>query len=70
MIRFHSLYSWHREGQYDYLCDDHDRQMLLWVQAFNPFDLYSKSPTPPNWDELRPYYEQLINKYLPPVLEW
>jgi inositol oxygenase len=70
MIRFHSLYAWHREGQYDYLCDDHDRQMLPWVQAFNPFDLYSKSPSPPNWDQLRPYYEQLINKYLPPTFDW
>jgi inositol oxygenase len=70
MIRFHSLYAWHREGQYDYLCDDHDRQMLPWVQAFNPFDLYSKSPTQPNWTALRPYYEQLINRYLPPVLDW
>jgi inositol oxygenase len=70
MIRFHSFYAWHREGQYDHLCDDHDRQMLHWVQAFNPFDLYSKSPEPPNWNALRPYYEQLINKYLPPVLDW
>lgn len=70
MIRFHSLYAWHREGQYDYLCDDHDRQMLPWVQAFNPFDLYTKSPVPPKWDQLQPYYERLINKYLPPVLDW
>jgi inositol oxygenase len=70
MIRFHSFYAWHREGQYDYLCDDHDRQMLRWVQTFNPFDLYSKSPVPPDWNELRPYYQQLIDKYLPPVLEW
>jgi inositol oxygenase len=70
MIRFHSFYAWHREGQYDELCEDHDRAMLPWVQAFNPFDLYSKSPVPPNWAELRPYYESLINKYLPPVLEW
>jgi inositol oxygenase len=70
MIRFHSFYAWHREGQYDHVCDDHDRQMLHWVKAFNPFDLYSKSPLPPDWDELRPYYEQLIDKYLPPVLDW
>jgi inositol oxygenase len=70
MIRFHSLYAWHREGQYDHLCDDHDREMLPWVQAFNPFDLYSKSPAPPDWQQLRPYYEQLINAYLPPVLDW
>jgi len=70
MIRFHSFYAWHREGEYDYLCDDHDREMLPWVRAFNPFDLYSKSPTPPDWATLRPYYESLINKYLPPVLDW
>ena len=70
MIRFHSFYAWHREGQYDHLCDDHDRRLLPWVQAFNPFDLYSKSPQPPDWDALRPYYEQLIAKYLPPELDW
>jgi inositol oxygenase len=70
MIRFHSFYAWHREGEYDYLCDDHDRQMLHWVKAFNPFDLYSKSPVPPDWDALRPYYERLIAKFLPPELDW
>jgi len=70
MIRFHSFYAWHREGEYDYLCDDHDREMLQWVKAFNPFDLYSKSPASPDWAKLRPYYESLINKYLPPVLDW
>jgi inositol oxygenase len=70
MIRFHSFYAWHREGEYDQLCDDHDRQLLPWVRKFNPFDLYSKSPTPPDWNALRPYYEGLINKYLPPLLDW
>jgi inositol oxygenase len=70
MIRFHSFYAWHREGQYDWLCDEHDRAMLGWVQTFNPFDLYSKSPEPPDWGELRAYYEALVKKYLPPVLDW
>jgi inositol oxygenase len=70
MIRFHSFYAWHREGAYSDLCDDHDRQMLHWVRAFNPFDLYSKSPEPPDWKALRPYYEQLVSKYLPPKLDW
>ena len=65
MMRFHSFYAWHREGRYDWLCDDHDRQMLAWVQKFNPYDLYSKSPSPPDWQALRPYYESLIEKYLP-----
>lgn len=70
MIRYHSFYAWHREGEYDWLCDDHDREMLPWVQAFNPFDLYTKAPQEPDWQELRPFYEALIDRYLPPVLMW
>lgn len=68
MIRYHSFYAWHREGEYDWLCDDHDREMLGWVQKFNPYDLYSKSPSPPNWKQLRPYYEDLVQKYLPSTI--
>jgi inositol oxygenase len=68
MIRYHSFYSWHREGQYDWLCDDHDREMLSWVQKFNPYDLYSKCPVPPDWSKLRPYYSELVAKYLPETL--
>ena len=33
-------------------------------------DLYSKSPQPPDWQALRPYYEQLIANYLPTVLHF
>jgi inositol oxygenase len=65
MIRYHSFYAWHREGAYDWLCDEHDREMLRHVQAFNPYDLYSKSPVPPDWKELRPYYSDLIHKFFP-----
>lgn len=68
MIRYHSFYAWHREGEYEYLCNDHDREMLPWVRKFNPYDLYSKCPQPPNWKELRPYYADLIAKYLPAKL--
>jgi inositol oxygenase len=70
MLRYHSFYAWHREGEYDYLLDDHDRAMLKWVQLFNPYDLYSKNPTPPVWKELKPYYEDLVAKYLPPTLKF
>lgn len=70
MLRYHSFYSWHREGSYSYLLDDHDREMLKWVKLFNPYDLYSKNPTPPNWNELRPYYQELANKYLPDRLKF
>jgi inositol oxygenase len=65
MIRYHSFYAQHRENAYDHLLDDHDREMFEWVKKFNPYDLYSKVPTPPNAKELRPYYEDLIAKYLP-----
>jgi len=41
------------------------------VQAFNPYDLYSKSDEPPRVDELKGYYMQLINEYFPdPVIRW
>jgi inositol oxygenase len=68
MLRYHSFYSWHREGAYEYLLDDHDREMLKWVKLFNPYDLYSKNPEPPDWNTLKPYYEDLVAKYLPPTL--
>jgi inositol oxygenase len=68
MIRYHSFYAWHREGAYDWLCDDHDREMLRHVKRFNPYDLYSKCPQPPDWAKLRPYYTELIEKYLPAEL--
>jgi inositol oxygenase len=70
MLRYHSFYPWHREGAYDYLLDDHDREMLKWVNLFNPYDLYSKNPTPPDWNQLRPYYEDLVAKYLPEELKF
>ena len=65
MIRYHSFYSQHREEAYDHLMSAHDHEMFKWVRAFNPYDLYSKSPTPPDVEALRPYYEDLAAKYLP-----
>jgi inositol oxygenase len=70
MLRYHSFYAWHREGAYDHLLDDHDREMLKWVKLFNPYDLYSKNPTPPDWKKLQTYYEDLIAKYLPPTIKF
>lgn len=70
MLRYHSFYAWHRENQYQHLLDSHDKKMLKWVNLFNPYDLYSKSPSPPNVTELKPYYEALIKKYLPETLKF
>jgi len=70
MIRYHSFYPAHREGAYDDLMDDHDREMFHWVREFNPYDLYSKAATRPSVEKLRPYYEDLISRYFPSQLQW
>jgi len=70
MIRYHSFYPWHREGAYIHLMNDHDHKLLDAVQAFNPYDLYSKSDDMPSVEELKPYYQSLIYKYFPDVIEW
>ncbi len=68
MMRYHSFYAQHREHGYDHLLDSHDREMFKWVEKFNPYDLYSKSPKPPVLSELKPYYQDLIAKYLPATI--
>jgi inositol oxygenase len=70
MLRFHSFYSQHRESAYDHLMDKHDHEMFEWVKLFNPYDLYSKNPNPPDWKELKPYYENLVAKYLPAEIKF
>lgn len=68
MLRYHSFYPQHRENAYAHLMTSHDKKMFEWVDLFNPFDLYSKSAVPPDWKALKPYYEDLVAKYLPAKL--
>ncbi|KAK2934141.1 hypothetical protein FoTM2_005386 [Fusarium oxysporum f. sp. vasinfectum] len=71
MIRYHSFYPWHREGAYRHLMCDKDHEMLKAVNAFNPYDLYSKSDGVPDAEKLKPYYMELISEYFPnPVIKW
>ena len=70
MLRYHSFYSQHRDNAYDHLMDAHDHEMFEWVKLFNPYDLYSKNPTPPDWPSLKPYYESLVKKYLPETFKF
>jgi len=72
IIRYHSAYPWHTGGDYKYLMDASDEEKLKWVLRFNKFDLYTKNAKLPRpVEELKPYYQGLINKYFPnPVLEW
>jgi inositol oxygenase len=79
MIRYHSFYPWHREGAYRHLMNAADEAQLQAVRAFNrehltspipAYDLYSKSDAPPNVDELKEYYQELIGRYFNDVIEW
>jgi inositol oxygenase len=70
MIRYHSAYPIHREGAYQHLLDEHDREMLEWVRKFNPYDLYSKSDSRPDLKELQPFYEGLIAEFFPSKIRW
>ncbi len=70
MIRYHSFYAAHRERAYDHLMNEHDQKLFAAVRAFNPYDLYTKSHTRPDVDALRPFYEELVNEYLPGELAW
>ena len=70
MLRYHSFYSQHREHAYNHLMNEKDQEMFKWVKLFNPYDLYSKNPNQKSWEELRPYYESLVAKYLPATLKF
>lgn len=67
MIRYHSLYAWHKDGYYRDLEDQCDRDMKPWVQRFNRYDLYTKTNikyTDQELGQLKEYYNSLIVQYL------
>ncbi len=70
MIRYHSAYPVHRENAYRHLMNEADLGRMEWVRAFNPFDLYSKGHEPPDVENLRPFYEDLIAEFFPSKLRW
>ncbi|MBI3414683.1 MAG: inositol oxygenase [Verrucomicrobia bacterium] len=70
ILRYHSFYPAHKEGDYTYLMNEKDKALFEWVRAFNPYDLYTKSHAKPNLKELRPFYDDLIAEYLPAQLNW
>lgn len=70
IIRFHSFFPWHTSDAYNYLCENKDMEMMKWVREFNQFDLYTKSSDVPDVDALIPYYQSLIDKYVPGKLKW
>ena len=71
MIRFHSLYLWHKENEYGHLFNEKDMEMLEWVKLFNKYDLYTKNDEEKmNLGELRSYYDKIVKKYIPNEIVW
>jgi inositol oxygenase len=70
MVRLHSAYPWHWKGEYDHFMAEGDEKTKEWVLDFNKFDLYTKADTRPDPEKLRPYYQALIDKYMPGKLWW
>ncbi len=70
IVRWHSFYAAHRERQYERLMNASDRRLMDVVRAFNPYDLYSKSPERPDLARLRACYEDLVAEFLPDTLQW
>jgi inositol oxygenase len=70
IIRYHSFYSCHTNGAYDWLMNNEDVENMKWVKTFNQYDLYSKADEEPNVDELKPFYQELIAEYFPDTIAW
>lgn len=74
IIRFHSFYSWHTPKNdkrgYDYFASNKDWYLLPLLKLFQKSDLYSKKNTLPNIDNIKKYYYNLINKYIPNKLKF
>ena len=70
IIRYHSFYSAHSAGAYDYLMNAQDRELFQWVKLFQPFDLYSKGHAPPDIEQLKDYYQTLIAEFFPATIQW
>ncbi|EGB11633.1 hypothetical protein AURANDRAFT_58690 [Aureococcus anophagefferens] len=71
MIRYHSAYPWHTGRIYDHLMKPEDHEALKWVLEFNTFDLYTKDEDNViDVEKLWPYYQGLIDKYMPGKLKW
>ena len=64
IIRFHSLYVYHKHDEYKHLTNDKDKRLLRYLKLFNKYDLYTKCKNKEVTNEMKDYYKNLVNKYL------
>ena len=70
MIRYHSFYPWHTGNKYRQFNKNGDEKILNDVLLFNSFDLYSKEDTINITNDIKNYYNKLLEEYFPYTLEW
>ena len=70
MIRYHSCYLWHQEGEYLEFENEEDKKYKEKVKIFNKYDLYTKENKVYDYDEMKKYYDPIVNKYFKDVIYW
>jgi len=70
IIRYHSFYPWHTGNDYYCFMKEKDNKILKDVLDFNSFDLYSKEDPIEITDEVKQYYDKLLDKYFEGDLLW
>ena len=70
VIRYHSLYPWHTGGAYRDLMNESDKELLRDVLEFNKFDLYSKEDSVEISNEVKFYYDKLLDEFFSAELKW
>ncbi|HUF60504.1 MAG TPA: inositol oxygenase family protein [Verrucomicrobiales bacterium] len=64
MIRYHSFYPWHSGGSYAALECERDGLYREWVKDFNQYDLYTKSETLYELDDIKDYYLPMVEEHI------
>tara|TARA_B100001287_G_C22634830_1_gene506991 strand:- start:588 stop:1298 length:711 start_codon:yes stop_codon:yes gene_type:complete len=70
IIRYHSFYPWHTYNEYKQFMVDSDYDILKNVKEFNQFDLYSKEDNTNISNDIKEYYDNLLDEYFQGDLKW
>jgi len=70
ILRLHSCYPWHSGGSYRAFHGPDDERLLKAVQRFQRYDLYTKHGAKPDVEALWPYYQSLVDRFLPGKMWW
>uniref|UniRef100_A0A0N5B441 Inositol oxygenase n=1 Tax=Strongyloides papillosus TaxID=174720 RepID=A0A0N5B441_STREA len=69
-IRFHSFYPYHTGNDYKYFETNDNIKLKAAIDILNSCDLYSKSDSKPDIEALKPYYQSLVDIYIPGVVNF